>query len=345
MTRRPTTPTGAAAVLLLAAALGVLSACGTTEEPSVAEEPAAAASAACAEDVATSAGPVTLTDAFGRTVEMDRPAERVAVLEWQQTEDVLSLCLTPVAVADPAGYATWSTAETLPDGIEDVGMRGEPNLDALFRTDPDLVVIEAYAPDDPIIEQLERYDVPVLATKGADAADPIGQMRDTFELIAEATGREERATEVLDEFDRHLAEARTEVAEADTETSDFVYVDGEVAGGNVALRLFGQGSWVAELGEELGLTNAWTAEVDPSYGLGQTDVEGMSVVGDATLFHTGTVDPVGDVWAELEKNRVWKALPAVEQGRYHAFPEGIWTLGAPRSGMQVVDAYVDLIAG
>ncbi len=150
---------------------------------------------------------------------------------------------------------------------------------------------------------------------------------------------------MLDEFDRHLAEARTEVAEADTETSDFVYVDGEVAGGNVALRLFGQGSWVAELGEELGLTNAWTAEVDPSYGLGQTDVEGMSVVGDATLFHTGTVDPVGDVWAELEKNRVWKALPAVEQGRYHAFPEGIWTLGAPRSGMQVVDAYVDLIAG
>ncbi len=179
MTRRPTTPTGAAAVLLLAPALGVLSACGTTEEPSAAEELAAVASAACAEDVATSAGPVTLTDAFGRTVEMDRPAERVAVLEWQQTEDVLSLCLTPVAVADPAGYATWSTAETLPDGIEDVGVRGEPNLDALFRTDPDLVVIEAYAPDDPIIEQLERYDVPVLATKGADAADPIGQMRDT----------------------------------------------------------------------------------------------------------------------------------------------------------------------
>ena len=46
-----------------------------------------------------------LTDAFGRTVELDQPAERVAVLEWQQIEDVLTLCVTPVAVADVEGYA------------------------------------------------------------------------------------------------------------------------------------------------------------------------------------------------------------------------------------------------
>ena len=82
-----------------------------------------------------------------------------------------------MAVADAEGYATWDTAETLPAGVTDVGTRGEPNLDALFATNPDLVIIEAYTPDDEIIAQLAAYGVPVLATKGADAADPIQNMK------------------------------------------------------------------------------------------------------------------------------------------------------------------------
>ena len=62
-------------------------------------------------------------------------------------------------------------------------------------------------------------------------------------------------------------------------TTEFVYFDGYVQGGNVALRPFGQGSLMGELGEELGLTNAWTCEVDPAYGLGTTDIEGSYVRG------------------------------------------------------------------
>ncbi|UMG91642.1 hypothetical protein [Nocardioides sp. TF02-7] len=66
----------------------------------------------------------------------------------------------------------------------------------------------------------------------------------------------------------------------------------------------------------------------------------MSEYADATFFHTGTTDPAGDVFAELEKNQVWQKIPAVAEGRVHAFPEGIWTFGGPRSSQQVLDAYV-----
>lgn len=335
-----TTATAAAAALLLP----LLAACGTTQVPEAAAEPSSSAepSGDCA-SATTSTGPVSLTDSFGRTVELDAPAERVAVLEWQQVEDVLSLCLTPVAVADVAGYTTWDTAETLPDGVTDVGTRGEPNLDALYATEPDLVIIEAYTAQDEIIGQLEKYDVPVLATKGADAADPIGNMIDTFELIAEATGRTERAEQVVTEFEDHLAESKAAVADAVLETTDFVYFDGWVDGGNVALRPFGQGSLIGELGEELGLTNAWTGEVDAAYGLGQTDIEGMSKVGEANLLYTGTEDPAGSFIPELDKNEIWTSLPAVTEGRTFAFPPGIWTFGGPRSAMQVIDAYVDVL--
>lgn len=332
-----------AALATVSALALVLSGCGTTE---VAPEDTTASETVASEDcsadtTATSTDPVTLTDDLGRTVELDAPAERVAVLEWQQIEDTLTLCITPVAVADVEGYTTWDTAETLPEGVVDVGTRQEPNLEALFATDPDLVIVEASSADDEIIAQLEAYDVPVLATIGADAADPIAKMLDTFDLIAQATGREERAEVVKDEFEAHLDEARGTLADADLPTTEFVYFDGWIDGGNVSLRPFGQGSLVGEIGEELGLTNAWTGEVDAAYGLGITDIEGMLAVGDATLLHTGTTGDTSDEFlAALESNSVWQSIPAVAEDRVYSFPAGIWTFGGPRSAQQIIDAYL-----
>jgi len=351
------------ATILGSALVALLAACGTTQPASsgsTAATPEATSSATasaaaqesttgrtdCAADTtATATGPVTLTDAFGRPVELAKPAERVAVLEWQQVEDVLTLCVDPVAVADVEGFTRWDTAETLPAGVADVGTRGEPNLDALFATNPDLVIVEAYTAQDEIIGQLAAYGVPVLATKGADAADPIAQMKTTFDLIAQATGRQERAQVVNEEFTQSLAQAKEAVGGTGATGQKFVYFDGWVQGGNVSIRPFGPGSLMGELGEELGLVNAWTGEVDPAYGLGQTDIEGMTAVGDATFYYTGTEDPDSDVMGELAKNPIWTALPAVAQDRSHAFPPGIWTFGGPRSAQQVLDAYVAALAG
>jgi iron complex transport system substrate-binding protein len=322
----------------------LLAGCGTSDPSGSEAAPSSNPAADCADSSPTASGPVTLTDSWGRDVELDQPAERVAVLEWQQTEDVLTLCVTPVAVADVAGYTLWDTAEKLPDGVQDVGTRGEPNIDTLLAADPDLVIVEAYSPDDQIIKQLEKYDVPVLATTGADAADPIQNMLDTFTLIAQALGREDRAHAVIDAFEESLADAKQAMTDAVPSTTDFVYFDGWIQGGNVALRPFGQGSLVGELGEAIGLTNAWTGKVDLAYGLGQTDIEGMTTVGEATFFYTGTDDPEGAYVPELEKNKIWKSLPAVSEDRAYAFPPGIWTFGGPRSAEQILDAYVDLVA-
>jgi ferric hydroxamate transport system substrate-binding protein len=206
------------------------------------------------------------------------------------------------------------------------------------------VIVEAATADDPVITQLAEYDIPVLATRGADATDPIQNMLGTFQLIAEAVGRADRAATVVDEFQASVDEARQAIAGADLSHTEFVYFDGWVQGGNVALRPFGQGSLVGELGESLGLTNAWTGEVDALYGLGQTDIEGMTTIGDATLFYTGTTDPAGTVITELQKNEIWNSLPAVADDRAHAFPPGIWTFGGPRSSQQVLDAYVDILS-
>ncbi len=343
MKKTPLTALATGAALLLA-----LTGCGTTQPTASTESdaPAAATSEDCeADTTATSTDPVTLTDAFGRTIELDKPAERIAVLEWQQIEDALTLCVTPIAVADAEGFGTWVKAEELPADVADVGTRQEPNLDALFAAEPDLVIVEAYTRDDAIIGQLEAYGVPVLATLGADAADPIAQMLETFDLIAQATGREERAEVVTEEFETHLADAKAELASNAVEVDSFVFFDGWIDGSNVALRPFGQGSLVGELGESLGLTNAWTGEVDPAYGLGQTDIEGMTAVGDANLIYSGTREEDGSIFMDaVEGNAVWESLPAVKDARVQAFPEGVWMFGGPRSAQQIVDAYVEVLS-
>jgi len=327
---------------LLAATTLALAGCGTTSVAAPTDSAAPAASAECAKDTtATATGPVSVTDAIGRTVKLDKPAERVAVLEWQQVEDALSLCVTPVAVADAAGYRQWDKAETLPEGVKDVGTRQEPNLDALFQTKPDLVVVEAQTRDDAIIGQLEKYGVPVLVTIGADAKDPVKQLLATFDLIAQATGRTERAEVVATEMKNHLEEAKKALAAAKPESTDFVYFDGWVDGGTVSLRPFGTGSLIGAIGGELGLTNVWKGETDPAYGLGSTDIEGMTTVGSATMLHTGTDDPDSDSFiTAAEKNPAWASIPAVKENRIHAFPTGIWTFGGPRSAEKIADAYV-----
>ncbi|MGW4256804.1 ABC transporter substrate-binding protein [Streptomyces californicus] len=345
----------ASAATGLALALAA-TACGTTDVSSASGSKASAsaspASKDCAADTtATSTKPVTLTDSLGREVKLDKPAKRIAVLEWQQVEDALTLCVTPVAVSDAKGYRTWVSAEKLPEGVKDIGTREEPDLDALAAADPDLVVVEAFDAKDKKLAALEKRGIPVIATKGADPKDPIGNVRDVFNLIGEATGRTERAEQVVGEFDAHLVAAKKKVADAKLPTQDFLFFDGWLQGGNLTVRPYGKGALFTAIGEELGMKSAWTDEinkaygdggVDPAYGLAQTDVEGLAGVGKANLFYANDEGAGGYVKA-LEKNPVWKSLPAVKEGRAHSFPSGVWGAGGPRSCEQAIDAYVDAI--
>ncbi|MFV2103405.1 ABC transporter substrate-binding protein [Micromonospora sp. LOL_024] len=317
--------------LVAAAAALLLAACGTTETPT---EPAATSS---------SGGPVTVTDSRGKEVKLDAPATKVVGLEWGEVEMLVSLGVMPVGVADPEGYATWVTAAKLDASVKDVGTRGEPSVDSIVALEPDLVVME----DDRganLITQLEKY-VPVVVAKGSDASDNLGRMRADLKMIATAVGKTAQADQLLADFDAALADGKKKIADAGAAGKPFAIADGWKEGSTVSIRMFGQGAQVSQIGIQLGLTNAWKGQTDPAWGLGQTDVEGMTVLKSPDLHFFYNASDGTDVFADgLNSNAIWKSLPFVQQGNLHRLPDGMWTFGGPLSGKQYIDQFVNTYA-
>ncbi|WP_416901436.1 ABC transporter substrate-binding protein [Micromonospora echinospora] len=318
-----------ATLLVAAVAALALGACGTTEDPAASPSTSDAASG----------GPVTVTDSRGKAVTLKAPATKVVALEWAEAEILASLGVMPAGVADPKGYATWVTSVKLDDTVKDVGTRGEPSVDSIVALQPDLVVMA----DDrggAVVSQLEKY-VPVLVTKASDAKDNIGRMRSDVTMIAQATGKTAEGEKLLADFDAAIADAKKKIADAGAAGRQFAVADGWKDGSNVTVRMFGQGAFVSQIGIQLGLKNAWTGKVDEVWGLGQTDVEGLTVLKgqDLTFFYNASDGD--DVFKDgLANNAIWKSLPFVQQGKLHRMPDGIWTFGGPLSGKQYVDEFV-----
>ncbi len=316
---------------LVAGAALLLAACGTTEDAAeAAEAPSAAAG-----------GPVSITDDRG-TVELDAPATKVASLEWGLTENLLTLGVTPVGAADVAGYNTWDTVVPLDASTPDVGFRGEPSLDAIAALEPDLVVTTTDLPAE-VIEQIEA-EYPVIALRGSDASDPIGKMRSTLEILGEATGTSDKAEAALADFDAKVDEAKATLDEAGKAGAAFTFADGWVADGTVSIRMYTPGSYLGGVAGLLGLENAWTGEGDPDYGLAQTDVEGLTSLGDVEFLYVGNDTDGGDAFKDgLTGNAIWEQLPFVVAGNTTRLPDGIWMFGGPQSGAAFIDAAVAAI--
>ncbi|MBD0841470.1 iron-siderophore ABC transporter substrate-binding protein [Streptomyces sp. TRM68416] len=311
-----------------AAALA-LTACGTTE-------PAADATAE-----PNTAQAVTLTDASGKKVELGRPAKKVVGTEWHEVELLISLGVDPVGVADVKGYKTWDTAVPLKNEPKDIGTRGEPSMDTIASLEPDLIVASTDLPP-AAVKQL-REVAPVVEVRSADAADPIGQMTENLDLLAKATGTTERAEEIKKEFDTKLADGRKALAEAGLDGAELAFADGYDISNQVSIRPFTSGSLIGAVNDKLGLKNAWTVEGDKDYGLGSTDVEGLTKLSDDVRFaYIGndgdkSSTPFTDA---LAKDKVWTSLPFVKKGNVHRLPDGIWMFGGPGSMGAYVDALV-----
>jgi ABC-type Fe3+-hydroxamate transport system substrate-binding protein len=321
------------AMTALAAATALtLTACGTTEEASTGSGSTPSGQA------------ITLTDGTGAQVTLDGPASKVVGTEWNVVENLVSLGVDPVGVADVAGYSAWSSAVPLVNEPADIGTRGEPSVETIASLAPDLIVATDDLPAD-AVTQLKAI-APVLQVKSADGSKQIQQSEDNLELIAKATGTEDKATKVIGAYDQAVTDAKAKLDAAGLAGSKFLFADAYVNAGAVTIRPFGKGSLVGDVTTELGLENAWTGEVDPAYGLGSTDVEGLTTIGDPKFVYNANATQGDDPFAtQLAGNAVWQSLPFVKAGEVHRMPEGVWVFGGPASMTAYAKDLADLLAG
>ncbi|MFC8146696.1 ABC transporter substrate-binding protein [Streptomyces paradoxus] len=313
-----------------AAAL-TLAACGTTE-------PAADSAKKKTSEA------ITLTDSTGAKVKLDGPAKKVVATEWNEVESLITLGVDPVGVADVKGYKTWDTAVPLKNEPKDIGTRGEPSMDTIASLSPDLIVASSDLPD-AAVKQLRKI-APVLEIKSADASDQIGQMFTNLDLIAKATGTTDKAEAARKGFEAKVAEGKKALADAGLGGTDLAFADGYVTSNQVSLRPYTGGSLIGAVNEQLGLKNAWKVKGDPAYGLGTTDVEGLTALPkDVQFAYIGNDgDKSSNPFSgQLKKNAVWTSLPFVKADRVHRLPDGIWMFGGPGSMEAYVDALVDAL--
>ncbi|MEU1513911.1 iron-siderophore ABC transporter substrate-binding protein [Streptomyces sp. NPDC005811] len=304
-----------------------LAGCGTTE-------PAASDSAS------SSARSITLTDATGTKVDLDGPAKKVVGTEWDVIEHLVSLGVQPVGVADIKGYTAWDASAPLTGSPKDIGTRGEPSMDTVAALAPDLIVANTDLPTS-AVKQLRKI-APVLTVDSADSADQIGRMEGNLELIAEATGTTAKADELKKAFDAKVAEGKKALADAGLADREIAFADGYVVSNQVSVRPYTSGSLIGAVNEAIGLKNAWTIEGDKDYGLGTTDVEGLSDLGDVEFAYIGNDSESSDPFAQdLAKNSVWTSLPFVKKDNVHKLSDGIWMFGGALS----MEAYIDAVVG
>jgi iron complex transport system substrate-binding protein len=311
------------------AALGlVLGGCATSE-------PAADSGSA------SSAAEVTVTDARGKKVVLEGPAERVGGTEWNVVEYATSLGVQPVGVSDVKGFKTWDSAVTLEGDVTDIGTRGEPSIDTVASLGLDVLFVTDELAGN-ALQQIERT-TPVIVVPGGDAEDPVGAMWKNVDLVAKVTGTEDEAAALRKQYDAKVAETRKAVVDADLDRRPVAFSDAYAVSGTVTVRPYGEGSLLGGVLEDVGLANAWSSvkglKTDAVYGLGQTDVEGLTRLPDDTRYWyiAGVEDP--DVYQTvLKKNRVWTSLPFVEAGGVHRIPDKIWMFGGPESMIQFLDA-------
>lgn len=306
-------------------------ACGTTEPatpagtaPNPGDTPGTPGATAT-----TAAGPITITDGRGEQVTVPTAAKKVVALEWSSVENVLALGVQPVGVADVKGFKSWDSSVSFTTDPKDVGTRGEPSIETIASLAPDLIVGDVTSIPDAALAQMAKI-APIALFKGGDGADQLGLVKRNLTAVATLLGKEATATTLWNDFTGHLTTTAATLKSGGHADDPYVFLGVFLSGSTFTVRVHAANSLPGTVGKELGLTNGWSDAGDAEWGLGQTDLEGLTKLSADTriLLWQNSGD---SSLTELAKNPVWQGLPAVKAGNVHQVGDGVWMYGGPAS--------------
>ncbi|MFE0018669.1 ABC transporter substrate-binding protein [Mesorhizobium sp. NPDC059054] len=238
---------------------------------------------------------------------------RVVALDLLATEVLLTLGITPPAIANRALYQRLVAAPELPGTVEDLGPLTEPNAEYLQLLRPDLIVLSAWQAG-ALGRLSEIAPLHVLRSPARDVP-AVSYAADVMRELGNATGRSTEASQWIERTALALADARKALADR---SATPLYICRFAANGrNVAV--FGGNGMIGDVLRQAGLTNAWRGRVNTS-GVVSVGIEQLAGDPGARIVHFDRGAETAQALSRLAQSPLWNSLPAVRAGKVTAMP-------------------------
>ncbi|MEJ3651832.1 iron-siderophore ABC transporter substrate-binding protein [Actinomycetes bacterium KLBMP 9759] len=258
--------------------------------------------------------PRTVTH-FGGVTEVRAAPMRVVVLSTGQLDGLLALGVTPVGTTiatDVVAPTPRYLSEAFPDraaalaSMTVLGLRDSPNLEAIARVDPDLILgnkagVEEFYPALSAI-------APTVLTEGTGV-----KWKQDFLLVAHALGRAQQAQQILDTFTTDATALGDRVGGGTTVS--FLRITGD------RIRVFGVPSFTGSIAQDAGLPRPPTQTFSSTSQ--DISMEELAKGDGGRLFYG-----VQAAAPEVLGSELWKRIPAVAEGRAVPVDDDAWYLNA-----------------
>ncbi|MYL70635.1 ABC transporter substrate-binding protein [Halobacillus litoralis] len=284
---------------------------------------------------------VTIEDANGEQTIEGTP-KKVVVLEWTYAENLQALGMEPVGVAGLDQYGDWvNVGIPFSEDVEDVGTRQEPNLEAISRLNPDLIIGVDFR-HNAIKEDLESIAPTVMFAPYSEEAaqDQFKNMKEEFNTMAKIVDKKDKAKQVLSDMEKTFKEQQARLEEAGKDGMNYVITQAFTMQDTPTLRLFTDNSMVAQIMNSMGMKNDYESEKLEVYGYTETTVEALQNYQDSNFFYI--VQEEDNIFEEqLSGNPVWENLAFVKEDRTYQMPGDAWTFGGPLSAEVLAEQVVN----
>ncbi|MDC7785885.1 ABC transporter substrate-binding protein [Rhodoplanes sp. TEM] len=258
------------------------------------------------------AGPIVLTDAFGRTVTLPGPARRIVTIFASNTEMVAALGLADRIVGIEA--YTRFPPEVLDRPL--VGGRLGFSVDAVVARDPDLVVVTpSRQAAHQLVDPMERIGVPVLVLMQRTVAEVMANIR----LLGRAAGVPAAGEAVAARLEARISRVTDRLN--DRPRPRVIMITGRLGNGLVLVARPNTytADAVALAGGRFGL--------DQSPTLSQVSPEAVLRADPDVLLFAGRAEDL----AELSARAGWRDMRAVRTGRAFTVPRAEFLIPGPRT--------------
>jgi|TARA_R110001583_G_scaffold186667_1_gene347491 iron complex transport system substrate-binding protein len=262
------------------------------------------------------------------SVTFDTPPTRIAVTNWSLTETVIALGLNPVAIADPQDYREWVVKPDLPARFVDIGQRQSPNMEALRKARPDLILISK--------ELAMAYDAlsdiaPTMVISTYNNNQPaLESIRKTTREIAAVTGREHRAGEILQQLDDTLAHDgdRIRAVLGPEQRIAVIRINSDAQ-----INVFGPPSLPNTVLSAMNIPTAYNGDTT-GWGFARGGLELLApFANDTVAFIEPTPAPVRQ---RIVSSPLWKMQGFARNNQVYQLP-AVWTYGGLYSAMRFAD--------